>query len=168
MSIRQSHCPGCGALLAEIDGPTHAYMTSSPACYALFTQILAHEYSDPDLLITHRLSVDTYAVQHPGAQTSRREIQSVGLHLARLSLQLMHTLAPKETNDVMLGLSKHKTTLVALPPPAQFSITVADVAPLAGTNQHSATVRKWAESTWNDYASSHRYINDWVAQSTRY
>ncbi len=49
--------------------------------------ILQHEYSDPRLLPTHRLSVDTYAIQHPG-DGSRRAIQSVGLHLARLMIQL--------------------------------------------------------------------------------
>lgn len=68
-------CPGCGAQLPDIEGPVHRYMTSSPACWRLFGELLAAEYSDPDLIVTHRLSVDTYAIQHPGGQ-SRQAIQS--------------------------------------------------------------------------------------------
>ncbi|MDZ7628938.1 MAG: DUF5946 family protein [Parvularculaceae bacterium] len=44
----------------------------------------------------HRLSVDAYAVQHPGG-ASRQAIQSVGLHLARLYIQLEHPHTPKES-----------------------------------------------------------------------
>ncbi len=81
-------CQGCTAPLTAIDGPVHDYMEGSAACFELFNKILAHEYSDPNLLSTHRLTVDTYAVQHPGSGDNRKQIQSVGLHLARLGLQL--------------------------------------------------------------------------------
>ena len=107
-------CPGCSADLDPELGPTHDYMTASPACYARFTAVLAHEYSNPALLATHRLSVDTYAVQHPGDGSERRMVQSVGLHLARLHLARLYvqledhaTGRPRgaeATNAVMLGL----------------------------------------------------------------
>jgi hypothetical protein len=32
--------PGCGALLARIDGPTHRYIGASPACWAIFTRLV--------------------------------------------------------------------------------------------------------------------------------
>ncbi len=164
-SKRQTTCPGCGDRFDAITGPTHAYMTSSPGCYTAFNSLLAAEYGDPALLPTHRLTVDTYAVQHPGDPNARRAVQSVGLHLARLKLQLAHDLPPKETNDVMLGLSKHKSSLIALAPPAQFTQTVADIAPHAGTALHSAKVSQWALTTWQDYAAHHTYISEWIAQT---
>lgn len=142
--------------LPFIDGPTHNYMEGSAACFELFTQILAWEYSDPALLPTHRMTVDAYAVQHPGRGATRQQIQSVGLHLARLGLQLGAPLPPKETNDVMLGLGKHKHTLDYLEPPERFTMTVANVAPFAGSSRHSDKVREWADH--------HSYIRSWTAK----
>lgn len=147
-----------------MDGPVHAYMESSPACFALFTEILAYEYSDPSLLATHRFTVDTYAVQHPGRGATRQQIQSVGLHLARLGLQLKGALPPNETNDIMLGLGKHKHTLDYIAPPTRFSMTVVDVAAVAGSPRHSEKVKEWAASAWEDWADHHDYITRWTAR----
>lgn len=159
----QTYCSGCGALLDASEGPVHKYMQSSPACFALFNQLLAYEYSDAALLATHRLTVDTYAVQHPGRAKTRQQIQSVGLHLARLSIQLTHNSPPKETNAVMLSLGKHKQTLLYLEPPEHFQMTVADVVAFAGQPQHADKVREWAKSAWDDWSEHHNYIQRWTA-----
>ena len=95
------------------DGPTHRYMTASPACWRHFGDLLAAEYSDFSLARIHRLSVDSYAIQHPG-DGSRQAIQSVGLHLARLFLQQHNDLSSGVANEVMRGLTKHKKSLIAL------------------------------------------------------
>jgi hypothetical protein len=159
-------CPGCGAELEPVEGPTHAYMESSPACFAAFNALLTAEYSgygDPALRDVHRLTVDTWAVQHPGSPEDRRAIQSVGLHLGRLWLQLESSRPPAETNAIMLDFSRHKATLPRLPPPASFRITASDIAPFAGSSQHAAKVREWAEATWQDWSSQHAFIRSWVA-----
>ena len=57
-----SVCPGCGSRLPAVEGPIHAYMTSSPGCWAAFNAVIAREFSDPDLMAVHRLSVDAWAV----------------------------------------------------------------------------------------------------------
>ena len=43
-------CPACGSRLPAVEGPTHAYMTSSPACWAAFGEVMAREYADPALM----------------------------------------------------------------------------------------------------------------------
>jgi hypothetical protein len=161
-SITRTRCVGCGAVLPRHDGPTHAYMLSSPACWAAFGELLAHEYSDPNRMTTHRLSVDTYAVQHPGDPENRRAVQSVGLHLARLMRQLEATTPPAETNDIMLEFSKRKGSLIALAPPRSFTMTMEDVAPFAGGPRHVEKVQQWAQSTWNDWAAHHDWIRRWA------
>lgn len=101
--------PGCSGIFEPFEGPTHRYMISSPACWEWFGRVLAREYSHPTLLPTHRLSVDAYAAQHPGSD-SRRAIQSVGLQLARLGIQLEHPLPPRENNEVCsvwVGIRNH-------------------------------------------------------------
>ncbi len=163
MFAQKSACPGCSAIFEDLEGPTHSYMESSPACWHEFGKLLAAEYCTEALMQTHRLSVDTYAVQHPG-DSSRRAIQSVGLHLARLSVQIERSMPPKETNDVMLGFSKRKATLRYLEPPNTFKMTIADVAPFIGSEVHSEKVQEWASFTWNDWCHHHDYIRTWVAE----
>ena len=54
-------CIGCGATFEAVDGPVHEYMHSAPGCFAAFNDLLAAEYSSPELMVTHRLTVDTWA-----------------------------------------------------------------------------------------------------------
>lgn len=157
-----SRCPGCGAILPEVAGPVHDYMTSSPACWALFGKVLAAEYSDPLLRDVHRLSVDTYAVQHPGDPADRRAVQSVGLHLARLYRRLGTEMTPEETNEVMKGFARRKETLFHLNPPEAFTVTVADMAPHIGLPGHTDAVQRWAAATWDDWSAHHAVIRNWV------
>ncbi|MFL6754154.1 MAG: DUF5946 family protein [Sphingomicrobium sp.] len=157
-------CPGCGGLFPPTEGPVHPYMSSSPACWAAYGGILAAEYSDPALLNVHRLSVDCYAVQHPG-DGSRQAIQSVGLHLARLMLQLELGLSPGRANDAMLQLARHKDAMSALPRPRRFAMTVADVAPFAGGPRHSAAVEEWARRALHDWSHAHDTVRSWLAEA---
>ena len=159
--LAQKVCPSCGGHFAEAGGETHPYMLSSAGCWAQFGQVLAREYSEPQLRATHRLSVDAYAVQHPGS-TERRAIQSVGLHLARLKIQLDRSLPPRETNDVMLGLSKFKNSLPYLKPPTSFGITVADIPLDTSLESHSAAVREWASDAWSTWKAHHEFIRTWA------
>lgn len=161
-------CIGCGAAFEAFDGPVHDYMHSSPACFAAFGSLLAAEYSAIALRDVHRLTVDTWAVQHPGSDGERRAIQSVGLHLARLFLQLESPRPPAETNAVMLDFSRHKATLESLTPPPAYSVTVADIVPFAGSSSHAEKVRIWAEATWHDWSAHHDYIRRWIAEHSTY
>lgn len=130
-------------------------------CWARFGKILEREYSNAQLLATHRLSVDAYAVQHPGSR-DRRAIQSVGLHLARLMIQLERPLPPRETNDVMVGLSRSKASLPFLEPPGSFAITAADI-PLDGSlEDHALAVRAWAADAWLAWHAHHGFIRSWA------
>ncbi len=153
-------CIGCGGLFAAFEGPVHDYMESSPACWRAFGDLLAAEYAAPDLLPVHRLSVDAYAVQHPGG-ASRQAIQSVGLHLARLLVQLEAPRPPKETNEVMRQFADRKASLTRLTPPGKFSMTIADVAPFIGGPLHAQKVSDWARAAWNDWRAAHAYIRGW-------
>jgi hypothetical protein len=123
---------------------------------------LAAEYSDPALRPVHRLSVDCYAVQHAG-DGSRQAIQSVGLHLARLTLQLEGGLSAEAANQAMLRLADRKDTLPRLDPPHEFRFTVADVAPLAGGPRHAEAVELWARATLADWAHAEAAIRNWAS-----
>ena len=72
-------CPGCGlALPARPDAPKHPYVGASAECWAVYGEVLAREYEDPAYFRVHQLTVDAYAVQHPGAP-ERRSISNPSL-----------------------------------------------------------------------------------------
>lgn len=155
-------CHGCGSRLPAVEGPVHAYMTSSPACWAAFNTVMAREYTDPGLMTVHRLSVDAWAIQHPG-DGSRRAIQSVGLHLSRLMVQFEQGLEGTAANAAMLRFAARKATLPELPLRERYSVTVADVVGAVDPEAHRAAVRRWAEATWADWSDQHDFIRRWAA-----
>ena len=157
-----SQCPGCGARFPVLEGPVHEYMEASPACWHAFGQVLAREYAEPALFAVHRLSVDSYAVQHPGG-TSRQAIQSVGVHLARLCLFLERGLTADEANAAMLGVGKIKASMHFLSrPPSLGAITVADIVVTPNVNQHARVVGQWARAAWEAWSEHHETIRAWA------
>jgi hypothetical protein len=154
-------CPGCGGQFVPQSGPVHSYMTSSSACWAAFGRVLAAEYANPHLMPVHRLSVDAFAVQHVG-NDSRKAVQSVGLHLARLYTQLERGLDHDRANEFMLRAGKRKADLARLEPPSSFTVTVSRVEPFAGTAAHLTAVQDWAQTAWNDWAHVHAYVRRWA------
>ena len=156
-------CIGCGAVFPDMEGPVHAYMESSPACWHAFGQVLAREYTDPELSAVHRLCVDSYAVQHPGGE-SRQAIQSVGIHLSRLCLLLERELSPEYANAAMLRIGKVKASMCKLRRPASLgSVTVADVLATTNAKDHVMAARRWAQSAWQAWSAHHAIVRQWVA-----
>lgn len=155
-------CCGCGGLFPEIEGPTHRYMESSPGCWASFGEVLAREYSDAAYFAVHRLTVDAYAVQHPG-RPGPQSIKSVGVHLVRLYLLLECGLEMQRANDAMLKINRLKDGFTWLTPPSTpGSITVADVQEAATVEQHTQMVKAWAASVWSAWAKHHQTIRQWA------
>lgn len=165
--IAHSVCCGCGAKFLASDGPTHRYMTSSAACWAGFGVVLAREYSDRRLDEVHRLSVDTYAVQHPGG-ISPQCVQSVAAHLCRLCVILENNFPVDRANGVMLKVKRLERCFAFLqPPPTRGLVTVADVINAASVEDHRIKVREWAMSAWNAWSVHHETIRRWLPHELR-
>ena len=156
-------CPGCGARFPDIDGPTHRYMVSSPGCWAAFQRVLAREYASYEALgDVHRLTVDAYAAQHPGVP-SPQSMKSVGVHLIRLCLTVEQGFDVRESNRVMVAVSKVKGDFGWLDPPASLGdVTVADVDAASGDAAHRAAVAAWARSVWEAWAPHHDAVRAWA------
>jgi hypothetical protein len=157
-----SKCFSCGGVFPDINGPVHKYMSSSPGCWSVYGEVLAREYSDPTYFDVHRLTVDSYAVQHPGS-TDRKSIQSVGVHLIRLCLFLEHGLTADKANDAMLLAGKEKDSFIFLDPPQSMGmVTAADVYRANSAEEHKAIVRDWARSVWEAWSMHHDTIRKWL------
>lgn len=137
-------------------------MESSPACWAAYGEVLAREYSDPAYFQVHRLSVDAYAVQHPG-HPNPQAIQSVAVHLIRLCLLLERGLPMDRANEAMLKASEQEQKFVWLTPPASLgAVTVADVWKAETLEAHLAAVRRWAHAAWEAWSPHHATVRSWI------
>ena len=156
-------CPGCGARFPAGSGATHRYIESSPGCWAVYGEVLAREYGDPDLFDrVHRLTVDAYAAQHPG-QPSVQSIRSVALHLISLCLMIEQGATAKKTAVALKEATREKTRYFWLPPPASLgAITVADVRATTTTRAHEEIVRQWAEAVWLAWSPHHATVHSWL------
>jgi hypothetical protein len=138
-------CFACGGRFPALhDSPTHAYMASSPGCWDTYTKVLAREYADPSLFERcHRLTVDAFAVQHPGNPDERRARQSFWIHGASLWLVLRMGRSHAEATAALKVLAQGD--FPDPPTPSQFASTHADVL-AAPEQEHVQMVEAWAEA----------------------
>jgi hypothetical protein len=160
MIATASPCPGCGLLLPDVDGPTHAYIGASPACWARYGELLAREFGKLRNPAIHRLSVDTYAVQHPGVP-ERRSIQSVAVHLMGLCLVLERGWEPQDATKRIGGLVERARPEWLEPPAANGALTVEHVLSTP-PEEHAERVREWAGDVWSAWRSHHTAVHAWL------
>jgi len=150
-------CPGCGLLYPPVEGPTHAYVGASPACWARYGELLALEYSNPPLMRWHRLTVDSYTAQHPGVP-GRQSAQSVHVHLAGLHLVLERGLDMPAVARAMQRLADGRPHAWLEPPPLATAIGLPQAIAAAGTSAYAGVVRSWAEAVWSAWSDHHPAI----------
>jgi hypothetical protein len=156
-----SACPGCGLVLPVREGSTHAYVGSSPACWALYGEVLAREYNDASYRRVHQLTVDTYAVQHPGV-SERRAIQSVAVHLMTLCLVLEDGVDPREGPALHKRFVKRPFFDWLEPPRPNGRLTIADVLEARTAPDHERKVGEWARDVWAAWAPHHATVRAWL------
>jgi hypothetical protein len=161
----QVECSGCGARVKDLPGQPHKYIGANAGCWEVYGEILAKEYGEyryPEL--THRLTSDTYAVQHPGTP-ERRSIQSVNGHLVSLYLVLEKGLTGRQATDALGRVIKRAAEFTWLTPPSpNGTVTVLDVVKAKDLPEHERLVRKWAEDVWKAWRGHHARIRELVAK----
>ncbi|MGH9624098.1 MAG: DUF5946 family protein [Bryobacteraceae bacterium] len=155
-------CPGCQANLPPIDGPTHGYMESSPACWAKFGKLLVREYSDYRYMAAHQLTVDAYAIQHPG-QPSPQSIQSVCVHLVSLYASLERDISFARVPALRKRCAHSNAFLWLEPPASRGSLTVLHALSAQTPGEHMQRVREWAQICWDAWAAHHSRVVEWFA-----
>jgi hypothetical protein len=154
----RERCVGCAAEFDAIEGPIHRYMTSSPACWSRYGELLGVFAIQPTLTAARIYCVDAYAVQHPGAPNPQA-IQSVAVHLLNMYGYLVRGLpvAPPR-------LAGHKGAFRWLTPPASPGArTVRDMPTTGDAGAIGAAARAWVEAVWTAHAEHHAQIAQWHA-----
>lgn len=162
-------------MLPADDGPTHPYMASSPACWATYgelsVRLMAGTAAQGDVGVGHH--VDCYAVQHPGgAETDRRQRQSVAVHLISLC-RLFEFDQPTTLASARRGWTSRRV-LPALgltdwpylpPPPERGAVTAAEVQAANDPRELTERLREWTRSTWSAWAAHHDTIRAWTRRT---
>jgi hypothetical protein len=161
MAQAMIRCPQCGALVADVNGPVHAYVPSAPGCWAEFGELQADELQRFGRHPAHDLVVDAYMAQHPGDGSDRRDRQSVFVHLIGLCAVL-----ERGWPTGRRLLSRRTGERPEYPPlvrdgPGELSVT--DLVAAADADQYSARARAWAESVWRSWAREHERIRKALA-----
>ncbi|MGB8259490.1 MAG: DUF5946 family protein [Terracidiphilus sp.] len=155
-------CCGCHGEFPEIAGPTHRYMLSSPGCWAVYCEVLAREYESSAHRAVHRLTVDAYAVQHPGVDTPQAR-NSVGIHLSRMALIFGRGWPIERANDAMLAITAKKRGYPWLSPPADpGALTVQQVLAARDPAAHCAAVEAWARAVFAAWEPHHGTVYEWL------
>ncbi|HKB16384.1 MAG TPA: DUF5946 family protein, partial [Planctomycetota bacterium] len=134
-----------------------AYYNVSPECWSVFTEVLEKEYTNPALFgEVHRLTVDTYAVQHAGGPHPDK---SVDVHLVGLHLVLARGFPSAQVHSYMQGLVGAVSTWPHLPPPGDRGpLTIFDVAAADSPRDHASIVRRWADQVWKAWSPHHEAV----------
>lgn len=165
--VRRVTCWGCGALVPDIEGPTHPYIGASAGCWAAYGVVMAREFGEFRYPPVHLLTTDTYAVQHPGVR-ERRAISSVAVHLIRLCLVLERHVDTPEALRAIRRAVAHKALFRWLAPPSFAGTkTILDVRAHGTLPEHEQAVRDWADSVWRAWAPHHETVRTWIEVTQR-
>lgn len=158
---RRVACPGCGLRLPSSNGPTHAYVGASPACWELYQRVSAGRDPSDSSARLRRLVEDAYAVQHPGS-ADRRALQSVAVHLMGLCVLLERAGEDRRLTPVLGRMPPRRTLDLhwLAPPRPNGRLTIADV--VASGPGHGPSVEAWAKSVWGAWKPHHATVRGWL------
>ncbi|MBA3689336.1 MAG: hypothetical protein H0W81_11000 [Chloroflexi bacterium] len=156
-------CPGCRASVPDVaEMREHPYVGSAPGCWLLYSEVLAREYGDLRYTPAHQLTVDAYAVLHPGVP-ERRTAQSVAIHLVGLCLSLERGRGPGELPRLRQRLAAPKRIFPWLEPPASVGeLTITQVHAAETPEADRTLVDRWARSAWEAWSAHHEQVRTWA------
>lgn len=161
-------CYGCGALVSDAPGKPHKYLGTVWGCWEVFGEVLAREYEVgfvSGLGVTHRLTVDAYALQHPGTP-GRQTIQSMNVHLASLYMLLERGLGWSDvTNGIRRSLGAASEFLWLEPPVPNGAMTVLDVAAARDMEEHKELAERWARGVWQAWSKHHDHVREFARRN---
>ncbi len=144
-------CAGCGL---EIKGGT-------AGCQALKDELSAREFGDARYFGVHRMSVDTYCLQHPDRYCA--SAKSLAAHLTGLCWLLNHSGNKAVGSDALRRWLNTQPRLTKPEIPAfRGEVTVADVYKAPTVQAYTSAVQRWARSTWEAYAPLHGVAEEWI------
>lgn len=126
---------------------------------------MAREFSDFRYGRVHRLTVDTYSLQHPDRYM--RSARSFAAHLTGMCVFMEHG-GDRELLRLLQRWLNGKRVVEKPPlPEAVGELTIAHLIEAQSPEQHRRRVYEWAEDVWQAYAACHTLASEWIAAARR-
>jgi hypothetical protein len=130
-------------------------------CQAIFEELMARDFGNVLYFRSHRMLVDTYALQHPERYCASPK--SLAAHLIGLCWILEHdgnrAVGGEELRRWLNGSPKIEKPAL---PAARGDLTIASVREARDPESHGRAVEAWARSTWQAYAALHPLARRWI------
>lgn len=164
IGVVHEECPGCGGARGP-GGAAPPHLGVSPGCWSVYGDVVGREYSEWGSPPIQRLTLDTYAAQHPNPEVSRRSAAATAGHLIGLHLWLERGIEggriAREIGRVVASPSDFRWLE---PPPAGGALTILDVVDASGLKDHESRVERWARSVWESWSDHHEPIRRWAGR----
>ena len=145
-------CVGCGGLVPDEDGPIHRYMTASPGCWRIYTELGAVGLPPSPLA---GLTVDAYAVTHPGVP-GPQSTPSVWIHLITLCFVLERRWPVDQAIRLRRVVADAFGGWAWLERPGSMGeVTAVDVAAASDPDAAGELVGRWVEGAWAAWSRHH-------------
>ena len=137
-------CEDCGVKVAQ----------GKAGCLKLFEDILAREFSDYRYGKIHRLTVDSYSLQHP--HEYMRSAKSFAAHLTGMCAAIESEEAFVVNGIVQKWLSSNPNVEKPVQlPEHRGNLTIKYIHEAADVDDHINRVREWAREVWNAWSIHH-------------
>ena len=148
-------CQDCGAVVAE----------GKAGCLKIFEELIAREFSDYRYGKIHRLTVDSYSLQHPDKYM--RSGKSFAAHLTGMCAALEHEDALALNQVVQKWLSTNpKIEKPAQIPEQRGGLTISYIQSAADADEHIRRVREWAQAVWGAWSEHHDLARQLIGEAT--
>jgi Zn-dependent protease len=163
-SDRGTACPGCGAHLPPVSGPTDRYGTASPACWARHVELMASLKNHGGGGPFGELIVDAYAVQHPG-DDAQNVYRSVAVHLLTLHGVLDRGVNPEQAPWIRGRAARRGSRYHRLLPPSFRTTPKIGSLLEAPESECPARAEQYVRGVWAAWATEYRrVIEKWYDQ----
>jgi len=153
--LRTEKCTYCGIKTEAIGGPVHRYLVSTPGCWRKFGEILAREYEDIRLFKCHDLTVDAYALQHPGVE-GNQTINSSNIHLVSLYAYFVMKTDLSELSRIKQNVAKRKREFFWLEPPHDMKeLNIGCLNTTDNPDAYCSDVEEWARYVFLKWEEHH-------------
>lgn len=129
-------------------------MLSAPGCWELYAWLTSGRYPRT------QLTVDAYAVQHPGVPGPQAS-QSVCVHLLNLCRALERAGAVEDGPRFLRSLT-HREYPWLTPPPSTYRVTVLDLVAASDPKAFPPVEARFAQITWDAWSMHHDQVRRWL------
>lgn len=134
-------------------------------CQKLFEKILVRKYSDYNYGKIHRLTVDTYSLQHPEAYM--KSGKSFAAHLTGICSAIEYENSKSINQAIQKWLNgARKIDKPASLPEYRGELTIMYIHSAKNGEEHIKHVQEWSCSVWNTWSEYHSLSRQWINEAT--